>query len=508
MAFDTIIKMKNISLEFPGVKALSNVDFSTESGIVHAIVGANGAGKSTLMKVLGGVETSWSGEILINDEPVSIRNPQDAKKLGIEVVYQEIDTALALNMSVAENIMLSSTIAHSGKQVFMRWKQLYKKAKRTLERLCISIDLHINAGELSLAEKQMVLIARAIVERCRVLVLDEPTAALSQNETQELFRIVNELTKHQNVAVIFISHRLQELFEICDKVSIMRDGCMVFKGMIHDLSLTKIVEEMLGRRFDEEYPKHEIFIGDEVLSVKNLTSERNEIHDVTLKLKKGEIIGIVGLVGAGKTELCKTLFGDLKISSGTVKLLGKNLYFRSPYDAVSQGIALVPEERRKEGILVDSPVYINLTAANLSNYCKVFKQFLNKKAEHNRSRQIIKDLGIKTPNDLRLVKFLSGGNQQKTAIGKWLLADAEIYIFDEPMKGIDVGAKRDVFELISQLADQGKCILYASCETQEILNITDRVYVMYNGTIVKELETNATTENEILYYSVGGSINE
>lgn len=496
--------MKNISIEFPGVKALSNVNFATRSGRVHAIVGANGAGKSTLMKVLGGVETTWTGEILINGEHVNIRSPQDAKALGIEIVYQEVDMALALNMSVAENIMLSSTIAHSKGKPFMDWRKVRKTATETLERLGLNIDISKRAREIPLAQRQMVLIARAIVEECKILVLDEPTAPLSKKETDELFRIVHELVEKHNIAVIFISHRLPELYEICHDITVMRDGHVVHVGKLNDLTIPQIVELLLGRKMDESYPKNPVKLGDTVFKAEGLTSEKREIHDVNFNVRRGEIIGIAGLVGAGKSELCKTLFGDIRISSGSITLNNKTIRNKNPHQAVRNGFALVPEERRKEGILVEEPIYLNLTAASLGKFCNK-AQFLQKRSERLASQNTIRDLGVKTPNDYRLVKYLSGGNQQKVAIGKWLLADAQVYIFDEPTKGIDVGAKRDVFELIGKLVQDGKSVIYATCESAELLGITDRIFVMYDGTIVKELETAKTTESEILYYSVGGS---
>lgn len=504
MGQETKLEMKDISIEFPGVKALSNVNFSTSSGKVHAIVGANGAGKSTLMKVLGGVETTWTGEILINGERVDIRNPQDAKALGIEIVYQEVDMALALNMSVAENILLSSTVAHSKGKPFMNWRDVKRIARETLARMDLEIDINKKANEIPLAQRQMVLIARAIVEKCRILVLDEPTAPLSKKETDELFRIVRDLTNKQGIAVIFISHRLPELFEICQEITIMRDGRVVHAGKLEELSMPQIVELLLGRKFDDKLPKSVVDLGDTVLGVERLTSVDNAIHDVSFHVRKGEIVGIAGLVGAGKSELCKALFGDLRIAEGRMCLRGKTVRLKNSCQAVKNGFALVPEERRKEGILVEESVYVNLTAASLGKFCGKLP-FIHKKKERIASLKAIEDIGIKTPDENRLVGYLSGGNQQKVAIGKWLLADADVYIFDEPTKGIDVGAKSDVFELIGKLVENGKCVIYASCENAELLGITDRIYVMYDGTIVRELETSKTTENEILYYSIGGT---
>jgi len=498
------LKMHDISIEFPGVKALSNVDFEIESGKIHALIGANGAGKSTLMKVLSGANTHYTGEVFMDGEPIEIRSPKEAKDKGIEIVYQEVDTALIPYLSVAENIMLNSIVNKMEKKQFVNWKEIRTRAEAVLKKFHMKIDVKSLVSDLSLAQKQMVLIARAVVEECRFLILDEPTAPLSNTETKELFRIVRDLARNENVGIIFISHRLHELFEICESITVMKDGKIVVNMDIDEnLTPKQVVELMLGRRFDDIYPKKKFEIGEVILEVKGLSEKDGAIKNVSFNVKKGEIVGIAGLVGAGKTELCKTLFGAMKQSSGEIKLNGKVLKVTSPYTAVKQGLALVPEERRKEGILVEDPVYANLSATSLKKYTNKFS-FVNKKIEKQAARDIIKDLDIKTPSEEQLVKFLSGGNQQKVAVGKWLASDAEVYIFDEPTKGVDVGAKRDIFELIERLVEMGKGVIYASCEFSEILTITDKAYVMYDGEIAKELKVSETNEEQLLYYSTGG----
>ncbi|MEM1484486.1 sugar ABC transporter ATP-binding protein [Oscillospiraceae bacterium PP1C4] len=497
------LEMRNISIEFPGVKALSNVDFDMESGKIHALIGANGAGKSTLMKVLSGAHSHYEGKIVIDEQEVTIRSPKDAKLLGIEIVYQEVDTALIPYLSVAENIMLNHLVNKMGKKQVVNWKEINQRAKDVLKNLNMDIDTKRPVSDLTLAQKQMVLIARAVVEECRFLILDEPTAPLSNSETQELFRIVRELAQN-NVGIIFISHRLPELFQICKSVTIMKDGRIV-KNMLLDETVTakQIVELMLGRKFEETFPKKQVPITDILLEVENLTEQEGRVKNVSFYVRRGEIVGVSGLVGAGKTELCKTLFGAFRRQSGTVRLSGKTVNMKTPYDAVCKGFALVPEERRKEGVLVREPVYSNLSAASLHKYCGA-GSFIKKIAEKQMANQMIRDLGIKTPSENQKVAFLSGGNQQKVAVGKWLAADAEIYIFDEATKGVDVAAKHDIFELIEQLVAMGKGVVYASSELSEILTITDRTYVMYDGEIQKELKTSETTDEEILYFSTGG----
>ncbi len=501
---NTKIRMSNISIEFPGVKALSNVDYEMESGNISALIGANGAGKSTLMKVLAGANPGYEGQVFIDDKPVEIRNPREAKKYGIEIVYQEVDTALIPYLSVAENIMLNSIVNKMGGKQFVNWNEVKKKAKGILARFNMNLDVNKLVSELTLAQKQIVLIARATVEDCKFLILDEPTAPLSNSETKELFRIVRELANKDNVGIIFISHRLHELFEICRTITVMKDGRVVAERIIdNNLTPKDIVELMLGRKFDDTYPKKQIPIGEVMFEVNDLNEKNGAVKNINLKVKKGEIVGISGLVGAGKTELCKTLFGAMRQGNGEIRLNQKILKIKDPHSAVKQGIALVPEERRKEGILVEDPVYSNLSATSLKKYSDKLS-FVSKKKEKEAARSIIKDLGIRTPSENQFVKFLSGGNQQKVAVGKWIVSDAEIYIFDEPTKGVDVGAKRDIFELIERLAAMGKGIIYASCEFAEILAIADRAYVMYDGRIVNEVEVSTTSEEELLYYSTGG----
>ncbi|MFZ3591280.1 sugar ABC transporter ATP-binding protein [Bacillus sp. DJP31] len=497
----TVLRMNNISIEFPGVKALNNVDFVTETGKVHALIGANGAGKSTLMKVLSGAYSHYSGEITLDGNLLPIRTPKHAQEYGIQTVYQEVDTALISYLSVGENIMLGKTVNESKRKQFINWKELHTEAINVLKRLNINLSSKKLVSELTLAEKQMVLIAKSIATDCKFLILDEPTAPLSQTETKELFRIVKDL-KNRNVGIIFISHRLPEIFDICDEITVMRNGEFVSKELTSATSQNKVVEQMLGKKLEEQFPPISFNIGQTVLEVNNLY-ESSKLRNISITAAQGEIVGIAGLVGAGKTELCKTLFGLSNVTAGDIVLKGKKVKLKSPYEAVRNGLALVPEERRKEGILVTETVATNLTAANLGKFTKAFG-FLDRKSEQKEAVELINSLGIKTPSADTLVQNLSGGNQQKIAIGKWLITEADVYIFDEPTKGVDVGAKKDIFELIVALADRGKAILYASSETSEIMGITNRMYVLYDGQIARELATSETNEEEILYYSAGG----
>ncbi len=346
----TELKMENISISFPGVKALDEVDFKMETGSVHALIGANGAGKSTLMKVLSGAYSHYTGEILIDDKIAKIRSPKDAKKHGIQIVYQEVDTALIPYLTVGENIMLNNLVQDMDKKQWVSYSSIHQKATGILQKLDIQVSSKQLVSSLTLAEKQMVLIARAISKECKFLILDEPTAPLSQGETDKLFQIVRQL-QEQNVGIIFISHRLVELFDICDEITVMRNGKFISRDTIKSISINQIVEKMLGKKLDEQFPKMEKIIGETVLTVSHL-SDNKKVKDVSFTAKTGEIIGLAGLVGAGKTEICKALFGATEKVKGTITYKDKTFKNKNPKQAVARRFAFVPEERRKEGILV------------------------------------------------------------------------------------------------------------------------------------------------------------
>ncbi len=493
---------RKVSIEFPGVKALSDVDFEIGTGVIHAVMGANGAGKSTLMKVLAGSNPDYTGEVLYNGNVVELRNPAAAKKLGIQIVYQEVDMALIPTLTVAENVMLNDMVMNMGHKQLVNYGKIRKEAKETLARLNVNIDVRRLCSTLTLAQKQMVLIARAVQNECNFLILDEPTAPLSDTETEELFRVVRHLRETQNIAVIFITHRINEVLQICDSYTVMRNGEVVDTTPITEKTTSKeIVDKMLGRSFEENFPKVACDIGEKAFVIDHLTEKEGRVKDVSLYVRKGEIVGLAGLVGGGKTELCKTIFGAFKKESGTISLNGKELKINTPSDAVKNRIALVPEERRKEGVLVAETVTFNTAAACLDDYCTL--SFVNDTKAANRAKEFVKSLSIKTPSVKQKVAYLSGGNQQKVAVAKWLAADCDVYIFDEPTKGVDVGAKQEIFALINDIAKAGNCVIYATCENSELLSITDRMYVMFDGQVMAELETAKTTEDEIMHYATG-----
>jgi simple sugar transport system ATP-binding protein len=446
------LNMRNISKAFAVVPALNDVDFNLRGGEIHALLGANGAGKSTLMKILSGAYEADDGTVDIAGESFVFRSPADSKRAGIHCVYQEVDTSLVPHLSVSENIFLDK------------------------------------------------LIARLLAEEAKFVILDEPTAPLSFEETDKLFGIMKGL-KESGIGVIFISHRLPEVFRICDRITVMRDGGRVLTERTEDIDVAGVVRAMLGRSFEEEFPKLPAVIGELVLKVAGLESGRR-VRGVNLEVKRGEIVAVVGLVGAGKTELSRVLFGADPAERGTVSVKGRPVKLNTPSDAVEAGIALIPEERRKEGILVRESVLHNLSLPILKSISRL--GFLSGASERKFADSQIADLGIKTPSVSQLTAFLSGGNQQKVAIGKWLGTEADVYLFDEPTKGVDVGAKSDIFRIIGKLAQQGKGVLYLTCEFAEALGLADRILIMCDGVIVKSFMHGEATQEDLLYYASAG----
>ncbi|WP_134687200.1 sugar ABC transporter ATP-binding protein [Brevibacillus migulae] len=492
------LHMQGITKQFSGVPALQGVDFEVKAGEVHALLGANGAGKSTLMKILTGAYQADGGSISIDGTPVAIHTPQDAKALGIQCVYQEVDTALIPNLSVAENILMDQLV-HKNASSLISWKRLFAESADILRSFGFAIPVHKKVEECTLSEKQLILIARATVQKAKYVIFDEPTAPLSNKESERLFEIIAQL-KNAGVGIIYISHRLPEIFQLCDRITIMRDGQRVATTATADTNMDEVISHMLGKSFSEEFPKVDVPIGEKLLEARGIKG--GKVRGADLTVREGEIVGVVGLVGAGKTELARLLFGADPAEAGEVRLKGSKLRLDSPRDAVEKGLVLVPEERRKEGIFVEESVKNNLSVAALSKWTGL--GFVRQGLEAGHAKDLVQKLGVKTANIGQLVGFLSGGNQQKVAIGKWLGTDASIFLFDEPTKGVDIGAKSDIYRLIGKLATEKKGILYFSCEFPEVIGIADRILVMFEGKIVKELTRAEATQELIMYYASGG----
>lgn len=499
---DTItLEAKDICVDFPGVKALAHVDFQLLSGEIHALVGANGAGKSTLMKVLAGANPSYRGEIWLDGEAVELRSPGAAKRLGIQIVYQEVDQALVPALSAAENMLLDE-LGKPG-HLWVDWRALYRQAEQLKGQLHMDFDVRMPVSRLTLAQKQMVLIARALHSRCRILLLDEPTAPLSAVETETLFALCRDLVKERRISIVFVSHRLPEVLGLCDRYTVLLGGKLASSGPITSKTTAgELVAHMLGGEMETVRSRLSGAPGGELLSVHGLSSRDGSLRDISLTVHHGEIVGLAGLVGAGKSELCKALFGILPRAAGEILLDGRPVNPRSPADGVALGMGLVPEERRKEGLFPGESVSFHLGIASLKQWSRL--SFLSSRRLEQNARTQIERLEIKTPSTRQRMELLSGGNQQKAVVGKWLAAGCRLYLLDEPTKGVDVGAKAEILRLMAQLAQAGCGVLYASADPGELFQVTDRIYVLYGGSIAAELVTARTTEEEITYYAVGG----
>lgn len=499
----------NLSKSFPGVVALDGVSLEVFGGTIHALVGANGAGKSTLIKILTGFYSTYEGQIEINGRPVSIGKPTDAIQLGIEVVHQEVDTVLVPYLSVAENLSLEQ-LAQKRRSPWVRWRTLYAQARQMTARIGLEVDVRRTVESLSLHEKQMLVIARAFSHNVKYLILDEPTASLSLPEVDRLFGVLREL-KATGVGIIYISHRLGEVRQIADEISILRNGRKVAHFPMNAEStpvhIAQISEAMLGVQPKDAFPPRSVRSpGSVVLEAKGLT-RRGHVRGVDLTVRKGEIVGIAGLVGAGKTELLRLLFGADTLDGGGIWINARPVKLRTPKDAIEHGIYLVPEERRKQGLHVEDPVRTNITLPFLRAYSAL--GWLLRAQERKHSQGVVKQIGLNPPLPEVLVRTLSGGNQQKVVIGKWVGQTGEraakLLLFDEATQGIDIKAKRDVYELVQQLSIEA-AVIYASSDIDEVLALADRVLVMRDGRVVADLDGHSADRQEVLVLATGSML--
>jgi ribose transport system ATP-binding protein len=494
----TVLHLEGITKRFPGVLALDRVDFDLRKGEVHALVGENGAGKSTLIKIISGAYKKDEGTIIFDGKEMDIHNPRHAQELGIVTVYQELN--LIPDLSVAENIFIGRQPLRRGPFRRIDRQRMNGEAYELMKSLEIEIDPRVTVRKLGIAQKQMVEIAKAFSVKSKVCIFDEPTAALTPNEIEELFTLINRL-KAGGVGIIYISHRLEEVFRIGSRITVLRNGQVMDTKDIGEVNTAGLVEMMIGRRIEESRSDKERELGGEALRVEGLCGEK--FRDVTLWVKKGEIVGIAGLVGSGRTEVLRAIFGADGIRGGSMFLRGKRVRVNTPRQALGRRIALLPEDRKAQGLVGCRSVEENITLASLGDMSAA--GILMKRRIMKRVQDFVEKLKIKTPGFKQPVMYLSGGNQQKVIIARWLCAECDVLLFDEPTRGIDVGTKLEVHHLMMNLARQGAALLVVSSEIPELMRICDRIYVMHEGRVAAEFASDTLTSDMILNAAFGGT---
>ena len=492
-----LLQMKNVSKSFPGVKALEDVKLEAYSGEVLALLGENGAGKSTLMKILSGVYKKDSGSIIIEGSEVDIKGIKDAEKLGIAIIHQEL--SLLPNLSIWENIFLGNE-GFNGITRRINKKQLKEKSEALLKDIGFNTDVNTLIKDLNVGEKQLVEIAKALSKNSKIIIMDEPTTALTDVETENLFKVINKL-RSENMGIVYISHRMDEIFQICDKVTVLRDGKYIGEVKTDDITKDDLISMMVGRKLEEQFPYKKLTEGHAILKVENLSYDE-KVCNISLEAKSGEILGISGLMGSGRTEMAKTIFGEYKKSSGKILVDGEEVNISSPKESIEKGICYLSEDRKKEGLILGMSVGSNMTLSNLKKYEGGAKR-INKIEESKEVEEYIKKLSIKTPSAEQLIKNLSGGNQQKVILAKWIMLSPKVLIIDEPTRGIDVGAKKEIYEVLNELKAIGTAIIMISSDMTEILGVSDRILVMHEGKISGELSREEASQEAIMKYAVG-----
>lgn len=499
MVNDYILEMRNISKAFSGVQALDKVDFTLKKGEVHALVGENGAGKSTLIKILAGIYKMDFGEIILKGKKVDICTSHTAQALGLSFAHQELN--LVLSFTALENIFLGQE--PTKKLGIINWKIAREKIRKIVDSLNVELNMDAPVRDLAVPARQNVMIVKALSVNAAVVVMDEPTQALGQSERINLFKTITNL-KQQGISIIYISHYLEEIFEIADRITVLRDGKIVGTKLVKEIAPKELVNLILGRKVIKEFEKKEFSQGKTILSVQNV-SRKGAVDNVSFDLHEGEILGIVGGIGAGKTELMRILFGLDKKDSGNIYLDGINLNVRFPYQAIQKGICLLPENKREEGLLLDMTVTANTTLPSLGDWCKM-GGIIDRPKERKKVKESVQKLDIKVSNFDEYVRYLSGGNQQKIVLAKWLLVKVKVLLLDEPLKGIDVGVKENIRRIIRDIAKEGVAVIHISSEnpTSELLEFWDKVIVMYKGRITAEFMSSETNPQELLYFIMGG----
>lgn len=493
-----LLRLVGISKNFPGVRALHNVHLEVRRGEVHALLGENGAGKSTLMKILSGAYSRDAGEIFWEGRKIEVQDPHAAQQLGIGIIYQEFN--LVPQLSIAENVWISREPLKNQALHLIDWAEMIERTKLLLQELNIDLDPRRPVAGLGVAMQQMVEIAKALSLDAKLLIMDEPTSALAAAEINHLFEIIRKL-KQRGVSVVFISHHLDEVFEICDRGTILRDGEFIKTVNLKDTSKAELIQWMVGRSLDQQYPKLPGRRGQEALKVEHL-NRKGVLHDVSFSAYTGEILGIAGLVGAGRTELVKAIFGADPIDSGKVYVFGKHAHIHSPENAIRAGLGLLPEDRKQEGLVLLLSVAQNVSMASLDKI-QSRSGLLNLRAEKASVSNFIQKLRILTPGMNQKVQYLSGGNQQKVVLAKWLASQSRILIFDEPTRGIDVGTKVEVYNLMNTLVQNGAAVIMVSSEMPEMLGMSDRILVMHQGRITAEYTREEATQEKVLAAAMG-----
>jgi len=491
-----LLEVRSIGKSFPGVRALNNINLQLKKGEVLAVLGENGAGKSTLMKILAGVQPADEGEILIDGGVVEIACVQDALNQGIALIHQELN--MATNLSVGANIFLGREPQKWG---LIDEATIYKDSKAFLDMVGLDVNPNTRVGELTIGRQQLVEIAKALSVDARVLIMDEPTSSLSQNESEILFEVIKDL-RSRGVSIIYISHRLGEAKELADWVMVMRDGENAGELAREDINRDAMVRLMVGRDISQFYPRTIHKPGDVAVEVRNLRTTAHPLHELNFTLRAGEIVGMAGLVGAGRTDLLATMFGVTPLVGGEIIIDGETVDVQSPEDAIRSGMALVPEDRKQQGLILEMTVRENLGLATLKKESHK-GIFLNEKREAEISKLMIEQMRVKTPSSRQVVRYLSGGNQQKVVLGKWLAMEPRILLLDEPTRGIDVGAKQEIYGLMEDLAGRGVAILFVSSELEEVMGMSDRTLVMHEGQITGELLREQLSEEAIMQLATG-----
>jgi len=489
--------MHHIRKAFPGVVALDDVDFNLEAGEVHILLGENGAGKSTLVKILSGALQKTKGEIALFGNPVHIVSPKHAQQLGIGIIYQELN--LVPSLTAAENIFLGRERTNS--LGLIDTQALLSSAQNILASIGLQIDCNQPVKTFGIAQRQMIEVAKALSLDARILVMDEPTSALSETEIKQLFDVIRRL-REKDVAIIYISHRLQEIFEIGDRVTVLRDGKLVGTRVINETSQSELVRMMVNRELKDQYPRHRTAIGEEILRVEKF-NRKGALRDISFSLHRGEILGISGLLGSGRTELARAIFGADKLDSGEIIIRGERRKINSPRTAVKLGLGFLTEDRKSQGLVLKLSVKENITLSSLDLFSRL--GIISRKSEENGAESFIQQLRIKTPSHGQKVINLSGGNQQKVVLAKWLSSKADIFIFDEPTRGIDVGSKVEIYQLMNQLTAEGVAIIMISSELPEVLGMSDRILIMHQHAIAGELHAGEATQERVMRYALGAA---